>query len=584
LKALDEVLDQMKDYWSFLDDEDKAPNLLQKLVQDKEQEINKIQDLLKGVAEQAAGWVKRLNELRELVLEVTDDSYVKTYRPVTPTIKELVRFLLDEYREACLMDADQDKDQYQLLALLIERFKSEPKRFPRWLQYMIVHFSGMRYSSSHGSWASAKELYLNLLISLPMKEINDKLNKMDDITIAELRNKKLAEYTGAATEDNEQPRFATLQDDEVQEKREAHLALLKDDEVSSWRKGLLNLLLDEECYEIETEDQALEALRVLRKNGAIPDWMWKEISAVTELRLTEAHDKDWDKLTEVEQKAKNEAQWAKFRETMKQWKADNLTSWREEHDRSNELIVSRAVCNEVAEHILHLRGHHGPSGLSSAADWFINAARAAQPLREKKGPESDAAYFVKPKKIEDYRPGAAILWLKYRNDPPPQWNIVKPFQTLDESKDRTLPAAYINGSRWSYKDKDGLVRSRTAKNEKGMTLKRTEYLFWVHIATVAEVAETSEGKLILTYETSLPYEDRRRSCVGVFKRVEHNLLYDGGEDTYNGSFVGYVPDNLPEIPNEDLDEMLNWEHILLKPETKTTKTKKNRSKQKNVVP
>jgi len=172
------------------------------------------------------------------------------------------------------------------------------------------------------------------------------------------------------------------------------------------------------------------------------------------------------------------------------------------------------------------------------------------------------SYFVKPKKIEDYRPGAAILWLKYRNDTPPQWNIVKPFKTDDG--DRTLPDHYINGGRWSYKDKDGLVRSRSVENAKGMMIKRTEYLFWVHIATVADVAETAEGRLILTYETSLPYEDRRRSCVGVFKRLEHNLLFDGGEDTYNGSFIGYVPDNPLDIPAEDLDEMLNWDHVLLK--------------------
>jgi hypothetical protein len=543
-------------------------------MKEKEQELTGLQEILKGLTEQVSAWLNRLTELKENILEVTPESFAAAYRPIRPSMNDLVKMLVDEYRETCLFDGENEKDQYQLLELLIERFKNEPKRFPRWLQYMIVHFSGMRYSSSHGSWASAKDLYLNLFISLPMKEINDRLDKLDDVTIEELRNKKLAEYTGKA--DHELPLFATAADDEAQEKITAHLTLLKDDELSSWRKGLLNLLLDEECYEM-TDEQALEELRVLRKKGDIPDWMWKEIAAVTELRLTEAHDQDWEKLTVAEQQQKNEAKWAKFREAVKQWKQDHLVGWREEHDRSNALIVSRSVCNEVAEHILHLRGYKGPAGLSSAADWFINAAQRDKKLRANNGRESDAAYFIKPKKIGDYRPGAAILWLKYRNDPPPQWNIVKPFQTLDESKDRTLPSHYINGGRWSYKDKDGLVRSRSVQNAKGMMIKRTEYLFWVHIATVAEVAETAEGKLILTYETSLPYEDRRRSCVGVFKRLEHNLLYDGGEDTYNGSFVGYVPDNPPDIPEKDLDKLLNWDHVLLRT---GTKTKKTRSKQK----
>ena len=568
LKAFDEVLDQMKDFLSFLENKGKAADILENAIKDKEQEMTRLEGILKDLKEKTAVWVERLNQLKESILEVHEESYISTYRPVPPSMKDIIRMMVDEYRETKLMDGENEKDQYQLLAMLIERFRKEPQRFPRWLQYMIIHFSGMRYSSAHGSWASAKDLYLNLFISLPMKTINDNLDTLDDFTVAELRRRKLAEYTGAIASgtDHELPKFATAKDEDSREKIEAHLFHLKAGEVDSWRKGLLNLLLDEECYEM-TEQQALELLEDLRERGDIPDWMWKEISAMTELRLTEAKDQDWEKLTPAEQAQKNEAKWAKFRESMKKWREDHLTGWREEHDRSNELIVSRAVCNEVAEHILHLRGHRGPAGLASAADWFLNAAQKDKPLREKNGRESYVSYFVKPKKIKDYRPGAAILWLKYRNDPPPQWNIVKPFKTDDG--DKTLPSHYINGGRWDYKDKDGLVRSRTVENDKGMMIRRTEYLFWVHIATVADVAETAEGRLILTYETSLPYEDRRRSCVGVFKRLEHNLLFDGGEDTYNGSFVGYVPDNPLDIPTEDLDEMLNWDHVLLKTRTKS---------------
>ena len=73
--------------------------------------------------------------------------------------------------------------------------------------------------------------------------------KDNDLTIAQLLEKKLAEYTDTASADHELPKLATAKDQEAREKREAHLALLKDDEVGSWRKGLLNLLLDEDCYE-----------------------------------------------------------------------------------------------------------------------------------------------------------------------------------------------------------------------------------------------------------------------------------------------------------------------------------------------
>ncbi len=565
LNAYNEVLEQMKDFWSSLDNAGKAANVLEETVKDKEQAMIRLQDVIAGLKEEAGGWEVQVNELKERVLDVNEENYISQYRPIPPTLKDIVMLKLDEYRESLLKD-DQDKDPYTyqffLLKLLIKRFKSEPKRFPRWLQYMIVHFSGMRYSSAHGSWASPKDLYLNLYISLPMKAINDNLNKLDDFAIAELRQRKIAEYTGGHIPETDAghalPGFATADDDESKDKIEAHLALLKSGGPDAWRKGLLNLLLDEESYEM-TEQQALEALQDLREKGDIPDWMWKELSALTELRLTEAQDESWEKLTPEEQAQKNDFKWAKYREEMRKWKEKHLTGWREAHDRSNELIVSRAVCNEVAEHILHLRGHAGPAGLSSAADWFIGAAKKNKKLPAPDA-ENDTAYFVKPRTLEDYRQGAAILWLKYRNDPPPLWNVVKPFTV---GTDKLLPDGYLNGGRWKYKD-NGLFRSGAFPNAKGMLVNRAQYLFWVHIATVAEVAETAEGQVVLTYETSLPYEDRRLACVGVFKRHLHNLLFDGGEDTYNGSFVGYAPDNQADIPAEDLDEMLDWDHVLLK--------------------
>ena len=576
LKAFDEVLDQLKDFWSMLDSAGKTEGQLKEEIKVKEQESDGIQSAIASLKKATAGWEREIQELNERVLEVTEENYISEYRPVPPTMKDIIEMKLDEYRETVLKVEGQDRDQHQLLALLIERFKKEPGRYPRWLQYMIVHFSGMRYASSHGSWADPKDLYLSLRIAAINKDLS--AAELDDFAVEEMCRQKVAAYTGElrpeTDADHEVPALANAEDEESKQRIEGHLALLQREDPYSRRRGLLNLLLDEEDHEIQsmTEQDALEALEDLRAKQDIPDWMWKELSALTQLRLTEAKDDKWDKLTPEEQAAKNSAQWSKYREMMNKWKQDHLTGWREEHDRSNELIVSRAVCNEVAENILHLRGHHGPAGLSSAQDWFLNAAKKAEKLLAQEGPANGAAYFVKPKKKEDvqyYRPGAGILWLKYRNDEPPLWNVVKPFVTV--GGDKLLPDTYLNGGRWSYKN-GGLDRSRTFKNDKGLTVKSTQYLYWVHIATVAEVAEAAEGEtIVLTYETNLPYEDRRLSCVGVFKRYLHNLLYDGGEDTYNASYVGYVPDNPPEIPDKDLDEMLDWDHILLKPKRTSTR-------------
>jgi hypothetical protein len=577
LNAYTEVLDQMKDFWSSLDNDGKPRDVLEKAIKDQEPKMTELQQDLTGLKKDAVELEDEVNKLKERILDVHEDNYLSQYRPIPPTLKDIIMLKLDEYR-ASLMKDGKDKDQYFLLDLLIKRFKAEPQRFPRWLQYMIVHFSGMRYASAHGSWANPKDLYLNLYVSLPMKTISDNLDKLDDFAIAELRQRKIAEYTGEPIPetdlDHELPKFAKAEDAESRKKIEAHLKLLNKGESDAWRQGLLNLSLDEECYEM-TEQQALEALEDLREKGEIPDWMWKEISVVTQLRLTEAKDENWDKLTPDEQAQKNDAKWAKYRESVKEWKQKHLTGWREEHDRYNELIVSRAVCNEVAEHILHLRGHNGPAGLSSAQDWFINAAKKDEKLFKQNGAGKDVAYFVKPKKDDQapyyrprdtYRAGAAILWLKYRNDPPPLWNVVKPFETADG--DALLPDEYLKSGRWTYKD-NGLVRSGTFPNDKGMMIKRTQYLFWVHIATVAEVVPVEgEGTIVLTYETNLPYEDRRHACVGVFKRYLSDLLFDGREDAYNGAFLGYAPDNPAGIPTGDLDEMLNWDHVLLKTQNK----------------
>jgi hypothetical protein len=294
-----------------------------------------------------------------------------------------------------------------------------------------------------------------------------------------------------------------------------------------------------------------------------PPWMWKEIVAVTPLRTTEVDDIDddihnWERLTPEEQKDKNDFKWALYRGFMNVWKEKYLTSWREEHDRVHRLIVRSSVCNEVAEHIQHLRGHHGAAGLAGKPDWYRGEENKYKASREPK-PYEEAPFFTRPVKFEDFRVGASILWLKYKNEPAFQWEVVNDM-TLSNGETHLLPSKYLaaSGGTWNYKS-SGLVRAR-------VDTKRQEYLFWIHEATVACLAETAEGNIVYTFETALPYEDRRKAAVGMFKRNDFNLLFDGGEDAYNGPFLGYVPENKtgePGIPTKDLDEMLNWEHVLL---------------------
>jgi len=54
------------------------------------------------------------------------------------------------------------------------------------------------------------------------------------------------------------------------------------------------------------------------------------------------------------------------------------------------------------------------------------------------------------------------------------------------------------------------VTKKNKKNQKRRLLARVlqqEWLRWMHEATVAEVAETADGPVVLTFETALPYDD-----------------------------------------------------------------------------
>jgi mRNA-degrading endonuclease YafQ of YafQ-DinJ toxin-antitoxin module len=56
----------------------------------------------------------------------------------------------------------QNKDEQELLEEAVQIFVNNPTKYPLWLQYMVVHFSGMRYKSAHGCWQHPKRLLIEL--------------------------------------------------------------------------------------------------------------------------------------------------------------------------------------------------------------------------------------------------------------------------------------------------------------------------------------------------------------------------------------------------------------------------------------
>ena len=249
---------------------------------------------------------------------------------------------------------------------------------------------------------------------------------------------------------------------------------------------------------------------------------------------------------------------------MDAWENYDSSAWRDEHGRTHELIVSRAVCNETAEHCQHIRGNLPPGGLTPKPKWYFNNEA------ENKLPGETRPFYTKPTSEKDYVPGASIFWLRFVDKEPNPWQVAKAVKT--KSGVGLLPNAPVEKKKadpksattpWTYQAGDTVTRMRTVQNpETKVKVQQKQWLRWIHEATVAEVAETADGMTVITYETALPDGDKGTSAVGVFKMPLEWHLSDGPEDTYNRSFVGYVPEG--QVPMEHLKTMLDWNKILRK--------------------
>lgn len=581
LRVVETELDKVSDYHAAFEYANKPQAERTRLSEQKEKELKQKQASMSQLADQAEAIEKDL-EAKETILNMSEVDYLVRFVPEKPiSVADIVRGKVETYKAALEARMDESRSeeeiQQEFLEEIVQRFIDRPREYPLWLQYMVLHFSGMRYATAHGSWADPKEL----LISLRTSELEKAFKTWDDDTVEAVSEERLDAYE--SPDPATSPKLALAQDPKSRERVAAYLSRLR--LPYRRRDALFELLVAEESYEIRSMDPgaALEELKERRaplggeaKSGnkakpadvaqaleelesqrdLIPDWMWKEITRLTDLRVQEAKDDSWNKLTEEEQDEKNEARYAQFREIMNKWKQDNLTGWREEHDRSNRLIVTSSVCNEVAEQILHLRGHSPAGGLTGIVDWYMRV------VREDKVTGTPRPYFVFAKvgAGEFYREGANILWLRFVNEVPNAWRVAKP---LSVNGDRLIPDKYRRNEgkpeEWIYSEGDMITRRRTRTVDKRL-VKDQQWLRWMHAATVAKVADTADGKIVLTFETALPYDDPTVSAVGVFRHELQNLMWDGGEENYFGSFLGYLPDG--EIPAGDLEDMLDWNHIL----------------------
>jgi hypothetical protein len=477
--------------------------------------------------------------------KTSEEDFLVNYKSKNPvTVKDIVRWKAEEYRKSL-----EKKDQFQLLADIRARFAGDSKRFPLWLQYMVVHFSGMRYASAHGSWADPKDL----LVQLRLGDVQKELAALADADVAAKCQEKLKQYDPAFA--GIRPKLATATEKIWKDRVAMHMTGVRANGPQSRRNGLNGLTAEEVRYEYMsmTTDQALARLDAMKSQ--FPSWAWKLIVRVTSLRVNYVVDASWEKLSPEEETAR--AKDSSLNKIISEWLTKHTVGWRDEHGRAQELIVSRAVCNETAEHVQHVRGNLPPGGLTPKAGWYVKLEK-----------ENTGAFYVKPKSAADYKPGASILWLRFVNSEPNAWQVAKPIATKDG--EGLLPKEFL-GNRpqkkdspvpWTYRPGEVTVRTRTTVDANKVKSTQTQWLRWIHEATVAEVAETADGTYVYTFETSLPDDDRGTSCLGLFRNTLNWNLSDGTEDNYNRSFVGYTPEG--QVKLDKLNVMLDWNKILMK--------------------
>lgn len=484
--------------------------------------------------------------------QTTEEEFILDYRLKTPvTVRDIVRLKAEQYAKTL-----QDKDQYQLLMEIRARFEKEPQRFPLWLQYMVVHFSGMRYQSAHSSWADPKDL----LVRLRLAELQKEQLALSDADVAAKCKEKLAQYDPANT--GSKPKLAAASEKVWKDRIAMHMQGVRANGPQSRRNGLAGLTVEEVRYEYMslTTEQALAKLEAMK--SGLPAWAWKMIVQLTSLRVNYVNDKEWETPTAEEQAAR--AADKTLGPILTKWKDDHMGSWRPEHRRSQEVIVSRAVCNETAEHIQHVRGNAPTGGLTENAAGYFKLYAAKTP----------GVSFIRPKSAADYKAGASIFWLRFVNNEPSEWQVAKPVE--DANGAGLLPKEFLGkhpepkgrknaptpAAPWTYKPGVPAVRTRTVVDANKQRSTQTQWLRWIHEATVAEVAETADGTYVYTFETSLPSDDRGTSCLGMFRNTLNWHLSDGTEDNYNRSFVAYMPEG--QVPLENLKGLMDWNKIILK--------------------
>jgi hypothetical protein len=465
------------------------------------------------------------------------------------TIQDVLRWQVQQKKEQWSA-----LDQNQLLKEIITWINREPDRFPEWLIYMVIHFSGMRYMSAHSSFAEPRFL----LESLKRDDLQEKVKKLDLNGVIQECQQAISRLLKKAVME---PALKPLVDRLTPPDRGALLDVC----MSEITEDLNALKDDDACLaalDQYRQDRDAEAIAANDPKRGMPPWVWAEICKFTPLRL-QTNDPNWEAYSPERSKWQNHH----WREVLASWEQKDVTAWRSEHAETLSLIVTRAVCNEIAEHIQDLRGLAPVGGLAARPKWYMRAV-ADDPKR---------AYLKQAPAERDFRPGASILFLEWVDRQPNPWQIAstltgftlpgqiaaaQPEKKGEEKKQVPADPHQQSNDGWKVipvgntltRERD--IISDDPKKPGKVIGSEKQWLRWRHEATVVGVFDMIDGPYVMTFETG---------PIGLELRSLYSLV--GNQKI----FVGYIPQKPlppPADPNDKptLDDrlvnMLRWDRIL----------------------
>ncbi|MFN2237678.1 MAG: hypothetical protein ACK2U1_25890, partial [Anaerolineales bacterium] len=149
-------------------------------------------------------------------------------------------------------------------------------------------------------------------------------------------------------------------------------------------------------------------------------WMWKKIVCYTPLHVEDVteNNRDWEAYSSNrDAPGFDNAFWGS---TLATWYGKDITQWRAHHQTTLDPVVTRAVCNEISEHILHLRWLTPAGGLNFKVDWYRHRAKQTEALPAN---HPRKVIFKRATSVADFQPGASIFWLTWYPQAPNSANV-----------------------------------------------------------------------------------------------------------------------------------------------------------------